>query len=80
MMGLMTTSKEYNFVYADCRAFINEEYRGMVVEWGCEGIGFGELTMCFDEKGEVTMDTEGMSNEFVKALLNYVVDQSKSFH
>ena len=57
---------------------INPPIRGcsgaLIVEWGCPKIGFGELRIWFNDDDKLCIDTEYMSDEFVKAVLCKLVD------
>ena len=49
---------------------------GFVLNWAAEGIGFGQLT--FFKRGEETeCYTECMSDEFVKAVIDYFFKEMK---
>jgi len=45
--------------------------------WSCAGIGFGTLDFCQDNAGVLECDDEYMGRDFVKAVLNKIVDQTK---
>lgn len=47
---------------------------GFEVKWRAEGFGFGLLTFNL-KNGRLICDNEGMSREFIKRVLNYIVDQ-----
>jgi hypothetical protein len=44
--------------------------------WLDEKTGFGQINMV-DDKGKITMDTEYMSKEFVKKVINQLVDDAE---
>jgi hypothetical protein len=47
---------------------------GMKVQWSSDSLGFGEVTL--EKVGDkITVDTEAMSKDFVKALFDKVVDK-----
>jgi hypothetical protein len=89
----MEDKKEYNILYADMLAFNNERFEGFRVSWGAEGIGFGTLDFYYDKEEEkdseinefddrpkdrkLKCDNEYMSKEFVKAVLNKLVDETE---
>lgn len=72
--------KEFKFVYAEPNAFNNGEYQGFCVEWGCENIGFGEVTFLFDKDGKVSIESEHMCNDqdktFVHELMEYLINNA----
>lgn len=49
----------------------------MVVAWFAIGIGFGELTFKNTNQKNWTCDSENMSANFVKAVLNKLADSCK---
>lgn len=49
---------------------------GFVIEWGVPGFGFGEITFV-NRNGELTVDTEHMSKEFVAAALAKLLETAK---
>jgi hypothetical protein len=64
--------KGYKFVGLDCAVYAG----AVVLSWACKGIGFGEVTFYLQE-GKLSLDSEGMSKEFVTALMKEVVKQEK---
>lgn len=87
----MMEKKEYEILYADISGFDNEKFEGFRVNWGAKGIGFGQLDFYYDksedeldEQGEISKrklrcDNECMSKEFVKAVLNKLIEEAE-FH
>lgn len=70
----MTTDKQYEINYANGRMYkCNErlpDTYALNIEWGAEGIGFGELNIKYNEKtGKWSKDTEYMSDKFCQAVL-----------
>lgn len=51
-------------------------YRSIVIRWSCQGIGFGELALIFDDKG-LKVDSECMSDEFVISALKETIKRIK---
>ncbi len=49
---------------------------GFVLKWGVPGFGFGEITFV-NRNGELTVDTECMSKEFVAAALDRLLKTAK---
>ncbi len=50
----------------------------LTIGWSVDGIGFGQMVLNIDEKGNVaSIDSETMSREFVKRVLAALVDQAK---
>jgi hypothetical protein len=43
---------------------------GMLIRWSCPGCGFGELTVVKHPNGQIEVDTEAMSSEFVDAVID----------
>lgn len=43
------------------------------LQWSCEGIGFGHLAF-YTKDGKIYSNNEYMSKEFIKAVLNKMVD------
>lgn len=41
---------------------------GITIQWSSDTIGFGEVIISKDEQGAVSIDSEHMSKDFVKAL------------
>lgn len=66
--------KQYEIVYANgkmykCNERVPDTY-ALNIEWGANGIGFGELNIKYNEKtGKWSKDTEYMSDEFCQAVL-----------
>jgi hypothetical protein len=46
--------------------------RGFIVGWFAKDIGFGELTVSFND-GKLKVDDEGMSREFCEAVMMKLV-------
>lgn len=51
--------------------------RSIIVYWVAQGVGFGSTTFIFDRKIGFWIDTECMSKQFVKALIEEVVTRIK---
>jgi hypothetical protein len=48
---------------------------GMKIQWSSQSLGFGEVSF-YNQDGQITVDSECMSKEFVKALLAKMVDKA----
>ena len=48
---------------------------GLVVEWVCPNIGFGQLTLWAEDDEKLHADTEGMSTDFVSAVFRELFKQ-----
>jgi hypothetical protein len=48
---------------------------GVVIRWESKSAGFGEITIQKSIEGEMTIDAECMSKDFVKAVFNKLIDQ-----
>lgn len=87
----MAQPKEYEILYADMSAFDNESFEGFRIDWGAKGIGFGQIDFFYkkeddklDEYGVpipegrvLYCDNEFMSKEFVRAVLDKLVDNAQ---
>lgn len=47
---------------------------GIRIYWSSDKIGFGELTIYKDKNNKIVFDTECMSKDFVKAVLDKLVE------
>lgn len=47
----------------------------ILVEWSCPELGFGELTLYWDENDRLCADTEHMRRGFLRELLTKLADQ-----
>lgn len=82
--------KSYEIVYADMVAFDNDLVEGFRVKWGAVGVGFGQFDFFYkkaedklDEHGEpipesrkLYCDNEFMSKDFIRAVLDKVLDNA----
>lgn len=50
---------------------------GLVIEWVCSNIGFGQLTLWAENDGKLHADTECMGVDFVKAVFRELLRQMK---
>jgi hypothetical protein len=50
---------------------------GMRLEWVVKNFGFGTIDFIAAEDGEISMYTECMGKEFVKEVMNYVIDNAE---
>lgn len=53
-----------------------ERYMG-TFSWSCDGVGFGQVTICRKPDGGLYIDSECMSKDFLKAMLSYWVDNAE---
>lgn len=58
---------KYKITYAKFVAVPN----GMQVHWNADDIGFGIITMVSNDFGDVVIDSENMSREFVVAVIAF---------
>ena len=42
----------------------------LLIRWSCDGLGFGELTVTKHPNGQIALDTESMSMEFVDKVMS----------
>ena len=54
----------------------DKHYGGFTLNWGCENVGFGQLTF-YNKNGKCECWTECMSKEFIKAALDYFFNTIK---
>ena len=64
--------KKYDF--ADAKVSLN--IRGFNISWAARGVGFGQMSFDVGPEGQVHIDTEYMSDQFVNELLEYLVSNS----
>ena len=50
---------------------------GCLIKWKARGLGFGRITLRADPTGRLVIDSEYTSNEFVKVVLGYLVDNAE---
>lgn len=68
--------EKYEFIYCESEFFGEHEqsHGGMILRWGCKGIGFGEISFSDSKKADrLIIDTECMSDAFVNSALEYAV-------
>ena len=51
-------------------------YEPIVINWSVKKVGFGEIRF-WEKDGKIICDNEGMSKEFIKKILNSLVDKSE---
>jgi len=66
---------KYVITYAELREIRKDIQPGILINWGCEKIGFGQLCLKTVD-GKLEIDDECMSKEFVKAVFNYIIDEA----
>ena len=69
--------EKYEHIEINSLEKFKTEHEGFILNWSCKGIGFGQLTICQTKEGQFDIDTECMGDEFAKAVLCKLVDQSK---
>lgn len=50
---------------------------GIAISWSADDIGFGEITIVKDKDGSIRIQSECMGKEFVKAVLDKLVDMAE---
>jgi len=68
--------KDFKNIEIDSLQKFKTDTEGFVLNWSCKGIGFGQLTIHQTKEGQFKIDTECMGDEFAKAVLCKLVDQS----
>lgn len=66
--------RKYDFRRAE--AWLGRSGRGIGISWYAAGVGFGEVYFEVGPEGQVHIDTEMMSDEFVKELLCHMVEKA----
>jgi len=64
----------YEFTYVEMGEVRKESQPGIIFNWGCKKIGFGQITIVTHEDG-LYIDDECMSKEFIKEMFNYYIDE-----
>jgi hypothetical protein len=49
---------------------------GFMIRWGVQGIGFGEITIYLNRRGNLACRGEGMGKSFVKKALAALIDSA----
>jgi len=65
--------KDLKFVYVKVSEDVPKG--GFILDWGAEGIGFGQITF-YEKKKQLVCDTETMGRSFVKAALLHFLEHS----
>jgi hypothetical protein len=68
---------KYNFDIVDMT--ILRGGNGFRLHWEEPNFGFGQIDLFYNEELNLTIDSEYMSKEFVKAVLNKLVDNCENF-
>ena len=55
--------------------FLNQN--GFVLEWSKEGTGFGNIYFRNTEDGKIKITTEYMSKEFVKEIVDFMLENAE---
>lgn len=66
--------KKYDFYRVE--AWIGRHQNGFGLSWGANGIGFGDVYFEFGPNGQVHIDTERMSNQFVEELFLFMLSKA----
>jgi hypothetical protein len=58
--------------------FDSDDYSdgGMIVDWESDGFGYGRLEFSRPSSGKLRIQNEWMSKDFIKEVLNNVVDNA----
>lgn len=59
-------------VKVDC--IVGEE-EGFVIGWFCKDMGFGQMRIEINSKGEITADLETFNKKMLRAVLNKIVEK-----
>ena len=68
-------SKKGDINYAELSEIVKVIQPGILINWGCEGVGFGQ-TCLYTQEGRLKIDDECMGKEFVKKLFNHIIDEA----
>ena len=66
------SGKKYDFAEAS----VHLDIRGFTITWVAKGLGFGNVHFDVGPDGQVHIDTECMSDQFLNELMEYVVSKS----
>lgn len=66
----MALWKKRNVAYAEASPLES----GLLINWGVENFGFGQLVLSFDKDGKLELDTETMGPEFVGAIFQKLAE------
>lgn len=66
---------KYEITYAEMREIRKDVQPGILINWGCKKVGFGQLVLSTRD-GVVDIDDECMGKDFVKAVFSYIVDEA----
>ena len=59
----------------DVEFFKHETATGLHIEWGKGGVGFGSIAIIIRGDGEMHIDTERMSRDFIKEVFSALIDK-----
>ncbi len=68
-----STIDDPKFTYVEVEPVRSKYQPGIIFNWGCENIGFGQVTLTTKE-GKLVFDDECMDKEFVKKMFNFFID------
>lgn len=75
----MKDTRIYSFNHTELILFDNGNYKGFLLKWSCDGVGFGELAF-YDKGGKFSCDTECMSLEFIQQAMAYHLKNNTTLH
>jgi hypothetical protein len=73
---------KYEFEYVELDGFWGEHSGnkgGVRINWGCKGIGFGQLDFVQHKDGKLYCANECMSKEFVEAVMKEFINQCEFY-
>ena len=53
------------------------DQNGFALEWSKEGFGFGNIYFRNTEDGKIKITTEYMDKEFIKEIVNFMLDNAE---
>lgn len=80
MLGAMNRGEPFDWTITDVSLYAwryekdGEKREGFTVGWVSQSAGNGEVSFRVEENGKITCDSETMPKEFVKTVLNKLVE------
>lgn len=65
---------KYEFTHVTMSEVIEQSQPGILFNWGAKGVGFGQVALVHHD-GELYIDDECMSKEFIKEMFGHLVDE-----
>jgi len=65
----------YEFLYVSMSEVSKHAQPGIIFDWGCKKVGFGQITIVTDEEGKLRIDDECMSKKFIKEMFSFYIDE-----